>query len=169
MESTTRLVGMKHAGDRTEARLERVFGHDRQTVWQMLTEPQGLAEWLAPGSIELRPGGRVEIDFADSGTTIASSLRRFEPPRLLAYSWSSGDEPERPLQWELIALGAETRLALTVDLPAEEDAAKACAGFAAHLEMLAAALEGVPIRFPVDHFLEARRSYQGMVPERANM
>jgi hypothetical protein len=58
-----------------------------------------------------------------------------------------------------------TQLILTIRLPAGEDAAKACAGFDAHLEMLAAALEGVPIRFPVDHFLKARRAYQELQPE----
>src|SRR5690606_12739632 len=45
------------------------------------------------------------------------------------------------------------------------DIANACAGFDAHLEMLAAALEGVPIHFPVDHYLEARRAYQALQRE----
>lgn len=53
-----------------------------------------------------------------------------------------------------------TRLVLTLWVPAEEDVVKACASFDAHLEMLAAALEGVPIRFPVDHFNEARHVYR---------
>jgi hypothetical protein len=65
----------------------------------------------------------------------------------------------------LNAVKEGTQLILTVRLPAGEDIAKACAGFDAHLEMLAAALEGVPIRFPVDHFLKTRRSYQELQPE----
>ena len=52
-----------------------------------------------------------------------------------------------------------THLTLTVGIPAGEDAAKACAGFEGHLEMLAAALEGVPIKFPFDVFLAARKAY----------
>ena len=55
--------------------------------------------------------------------------------------------------------GEGTRLELQVRLPAGEDAAKACAGFEGHLEMLAAALEGVPIKFPFDLFLKARAGY----------
>lgn len=148
-----------------EGRLERLVGHDPRAVWRMLTEPQALAQWLAPGSIDLRSGGSVHIDFADSGTTIDSAVTAFDPPRLLEYSWSSGNEPERPLRWELNAVKEGTQLVLTVRLPAGEDIVKACAGFDAHLEMLAAALEGVPIRFPVDRFLKARRIYQEMQPK----
>ncbi len=152
-------------GEGFEGRLERIFEHDRGAVWRMLTEPEGLAQWLAPGAMELRPGGTVRIDFADSGTTIESRVLELDPPRLLAYSWSSGEQPERPLRWELTPVGNGTRVVLTVRLPAGEDIARACAGFDAHLEMLAAALEGVPIRFPLDHYLEARRAYEQLRPE----
>lgn len=145
-----------------EARLERVFEHSREAVWCMLTEPQTLAQWLAPGSIELRAGGSVRIDFADSGTIIDSVVAGFDPPHLLEYSWSSGSEPKRPLRWELAAAAEGTRLVLTLRLPEGEDAAKACAGFDAHLEMLAAALEGVPIRFPLDYYLKRRRAYDAL-------
>jgi uncharacterized protein YndB with AHSA1/START domain len=146
-----------------QGRLERVYGHEPAAVWRMLTEPQGLAQWLAPGTIELRAGGAVRIDFADSGIVIASTVRALEPLRLLEYSWSSGTEPERPLRWELEATEQGTRLVLTVTVPAGEDAAKACAGFEGHLEMLAAALEGVPVRFPLELYLQARKAYQAML------
>ncbi len=146
-----------------EGRLERLVEHDRDAVWRMLTESQALAQWLAPGSIDLHIGGGVRIDFVDSGTKIDSTVLALEPLQLLEYSWSSAGEPQRPLRWELSAVGAKTRLVLTLRLPADEDIAKACAGFDAHLEMLAAALEGVSIRFPVDRFLEARQAYRELL------
>ncbi len=37
-----------------EGHLERWVGHDRETVWRMLTDPQQFVQWLAPGLIELR-------------------------------------------------------------------------------------------------------------------
>ena len=151
---------VRRLDDGFEGRIERVYGHDQAALWRMLTEPQALAQWLAPGSIELRAGGAVRIDFADSGTVIDSTVRACDPPRLLEYSWSSGSEPERPLRWELEPIEGGTRLVLTVRVPATEDASKACAGFDAHLDMLAAALEGVPIKFPFERYLEARRGYQ---------
>jgi uncharacterized protein YndB with AHSA1/START domain len=157
---------MRHLADGGyEGRLERRLDHDRHAVWRMLTEPQALVQWLAPGSIELRIGGRVHIDFADSGRIIDSTVLGLDAPRLLEYSWSTGDEPQRPLRWELSEDKTGTRLVLTVRLPRGDDAAKACAGFEAHIEMLAAALEGVPIRFPLDYYLESRRAYQELLRE----
>ncbi|HMN20258.1 MAG TPA: SRPBCC family protein [Ottowia sp.] len=143
-----------------EGTLQRTYeGHGRAELWRMLTEPVEFAKWIAPGTIELRPGGAVRIDFQDSGTAIASTVLALEPERLLSYSWSSAGEPERPLRWQLDEVPGGTRLTLTVRTPAGEDAAKACAGFEGHLDMLAGALEGVPIKFPFQRFLDARAAY----------
>lgn len=156
---------IERKADAFEVYLERAIEHPPESVWRMLTEPDALPRWLAPGSLELFPGGAVHIDFPESGATIDSRIRALDPPRLLEYSWSSGDEPERPLRWQLVSTGDGTRLALTLRLPGDEDAAKSAAGWDAHLEMLLAALEGVPIRFPVDHFLEARARYRAQLGE----
>lgn len=164
-ESHVQMGRIRRLVDCVEARLERHLEHDRNAIWRMLTEPQALMQWLAPGSIELRTGGVVHIDFVDSGTTIESTVLQLHPPQLLAYSWSSGNEPERPLRWELNAVEGGTQLILTIRLPTTENVAKACAGFDAHLEMLAAALEGIPIRFPVDYYLQRRRAYQELQRE----
>ena len=146
-----------------EGVLSRQYDHDAAAVWRMLTEPQAMAQWLAPGSIELRVGGAVRIDFADSGTVIDSRVTALEPGRVLAYSWSSGSEPERPMRWELAPVQGGTRLTLTLQIPANEDAAKACAGFEGHLDMLLGALEGVPIKFPFQRFLQARGEYNAQL------
>ncbi len=130
----------------------------------MLIAPDQLAQWLAPGTIELRQGGAVHINFADSGILIESTVTAYQPEQLLEYSWSSGSEPARPLRWELNPASEGTQLVLTVNVPAQEDIAKACAGFEGHLEMLVATLEGVPIRFPFDLFLQARKAYQAAIP-----
>ena len=142
-----------------EGRLEREFPHPPEAVWKMLTDPAAMAQWLAPGQVEPRLGGAVRIDFADSGTVIDSQVLEFEPQRVLAYSWSHGDEPQRPLRFALSAVDGGTHLVLGVGIPAGEDAAKACAGFEGHLDMLAGALEGVPIKFPFQRFLDARAAY----------
>lgn len=146
-----------------QGHLSRDLEHEAEAVWAMLTESASMAQWLAPGSIQQQPGGAVRIDFADSGTLIDSTVTAFEPGRLLGYSWSSGDQPQRPLRWELHPRGGGTRLDLFVDVPAGDDIAKACAGFEGHLEMLATALEGVPTRFPFDLFLQTRAAYTEQV------
>jgi len=164
-DDTIRPGRVQMLADGVEGQIERWIGHDQEAVWRVLTEPEQFVQWLAPGSIELREGGRVRIDFGDSGIVIDSKVLAFDPPRVLAYSWSGSDEPDRPLRWELAAADKGTLLRLTVRLPAGEDIAKACAGFEAHLDMLAAALEGVPIPFPFERYLAARRAYKDLLPQ----
>lgn len=143
-----------------EGVLSRSLDHSPAEVWRLLTEPATLPQWLAAGTIELRQGGAVRIDFVDSGILIESTVLAIEPGQLLSYSWSKPGEPERPLRWEVAPEGTGARLTLSVHIPVGEDIAKACAGFHAHLEMLAAALEGVPIRFPFEDYVAARKALQ---------
>ncbi|HEX7386653.1 MAG TPA: SRPBCC domain-containing protein [Castellaniella sp.] len=140
--------------------LSRVYDeHSPAEVWRMLTEPACIAQWIAPGSIELKVGGAVRIDFGDSGVRIDSKVTELKPGEVLAYSWSSPGEPERLLRWSLKALPSAVQLSLSVHIPAGEDAAKACAGFEGHLQILAGALEGVPIKFPFELYKQARAAY----------
>lgn len=147
-----------------EASLTRTYAHSVDDVWTALTTPSILPLWLAPGDIDLHPGGAVRLDFADSGIVIDSTVTALEPGRLLEYSWSSPGEPARPLRWTLEPMLGGCRLTLRMRVPADEDAARACAGWEAHMEMLGAALEGVPIRFPFDLFKAARDVYRDRIP-----
>ncbi len=157
------LGTLKRIDGRFEGRLERTIEHEPQAVWQMLTDPAKLAEWLAPGTLELRVGGAAKLNFTDSGTVIDSTLTAFEPLRLIEYSWSSPGEPTRPVRWELQPIEGGTRLTLTVSVPETEDIARACAGWEAHLMMLLAAIEGVPMKFPFDRFKTTREAYKARV------
>jgi len=160
---------LSRQGDRVEIQLERQIDHPPARVWEMLTDSVHLARWLAPGVLEQRTGGRVQLEFGNSGTPIDCHIRAFEPPRLLAYSWSAGDDPERPLTWELDPLegsGDATRLRLTLSLPNDELVPIACAGWDAHLEMLMAALEGISIHFPAERFRQARVVFSALAKEK---
>lgn len=166
MSDETFPVGriVKCADGSFEGRLQHDYpGHTPDEVWKMLTDSNCLPQWIAPGHIEPRVGGKAHIDFEDSGIVIDSAVTAFDAPHRLAYSWSSGNQPLRPLRWELADSAGGTHLSLTVATPAGEDPAKACAGFEGHLEMLAAALEGVPIKFPFDTYKRARAAYSAQV------
>lgn len=164
MTATQQELGvLRRVGESLEGRLERRIEHDQQAVWTLLTAPERLAEWLAPGTIELRLGGAAKLNFTDSGTVIDSQVTAFEAPRLIEYSWSSPGEPARPVRWETQALEGATRLTLTVSVPQNEDIARACAGWEAHLSMLLGALEGVPMKFPFERFKTTREAYKAKV------
>ncbi len=150
-------------GDATVARMRRLVDDTPARVWAALTTPDILVQWLAPGEIDLRIGGAAKLNFVDSGIVIDSKVSAFEDGRLLEYSWSGPDQPLRPLRFELSPQGEATRLTLTLTEPATEDVGRSCAGFAAHLEMLAAALAGVPIKFPFETFKAARDAYRAQL------
>lgn len=164
-DGTEELGIIEHTNSQFVARLERVLEHDRQTVWAMLTEPSRMVDWLAPGKIEMRKGGAAKLNFVDSGIVIDSIVTEFEEPSLLEYSWSGPGEPSRPIRWELQAAGEATRLTLTLRTPDDEDIARSCAGWEAHLMMLLAAIEGVPVKFPFERFQATREAYRSIIQD----
>jgi uncharacterized protein YndB with AHSA1/START domain len=151
---------------RVVARFAVTLDHAADAVWAALTGPASFALWLAPGEIDPRPGGVVKLNFPDSGIVIDSTISAFEAGRVLEYSWSGPGEPLRPIRFELEQDGAVTRLVVILSVPADEDAARTAAGWAAHLEMLTAALAGAPIKFPFEVFKAAREDYRARLAAR---
>jgi len=135
------------------------FDATPERLWRAITEPADLLQWLAPGTIGLEVGGRAQLDFADSGIAIDSIVTAVEPGHLLEYGWNGPGESVRPLRWTITPGDHDVELTLTLEQPAHEDAARAAAGWTAHLEMLAAVLADVPIRFPFAVFKAARAAY----------
>ncbi len=164
-DSNEDLGSIINKGDYYQATLSRVLEHDVKTVWAMLTEPARFLGWLAPGEIELVKGGKAKLNFVDSGIVIDSVVSKYEEYSLFEYSWSSGDEPLRPVCWKLNELndGTQLTLTLTLGIPDGEDVARSCAGWEAHLMMLLAAIEGVPIKFPFQRFVSSREAYNELI------
>jgi uncharacterized protein YndB with AHSA1/START domain len=158
------LGTIRREGGQFTATLERQLDHSPTKVWAMLTEPDRLVEWLAPGTIELHEGGAAKLDFGDSGILIDSTVTTFEQERIIEYSWSNPGEPLRPLRFEVEPEDDGCRLKMSLKTPVDEDIARSCAGWEAHLMMLLAALEGVPIKFPFERFQSSREAYNDMVP-----
>ena len=152
-------------GAAVEARLTRMLDNTPLDVWAALTAADRLVDWLAPGTIEPWVGGKAQLNFADSGIVIDSVVSEIEAPRILEYAWSGPGEPRRPLRWEVEPTPDGTLLTLTLLSPHGEDAGRACAGFAAHLDMLAAALAGVPIKFPFERFKSARDRFRARLSD----
>jgi uncharacterized protein YndB with AHSA1/START domain len=164
MTDTNEALGtIEHRDGRYHARLERHLEHPPAAVWAMLTEPDRMIDWLAPGEIELKEGGAAKLNFVDSGIVIDSTVTAFEPERVLEYSWSGPGEPDRPVRYEIEPDGDGTRLVLNLITPDDEDMARSCAGWEAHLMMLLAAIEGVPIKFPFERFQSTREIYNSQV------
>jgi uncharacterized protein YndB with AHSA1/START domain len=133
--------------DGYQLRFERQLLHPVEQVWGALTSPAQLAQWFAPGEIELTLGGRVYLAFTDGDSVIDGQVTAIAPPRLLEFTWTDRDDDLGFVRWELSADDGGTRLVLTHTLPGEagEFVLPSLAGWHVMLERLAALLDGQPL------------------------
>src|ERR1700680_2242428 len=81
--------------DSETVRFERLLPGPIDRVWEYLTNPGRIATWLANAKLELRLGGSVELQMLPrdgapqetGGAIIRGVVTRYEPPRVLAYTW----------------------------------------------------------------------------------
>jgi uncharacterized protein YndB with AHSA1/START domain len=142
-------------------RFERHLRHPPEEVWAALTDPAQLAQWLAPGELELTLGGRVHLAFADGDGVIDGRVTALAPPRLLEFTWTDGGEDLGIVRWELSAEDGGTRLVLTHTLPeaARAFGLPALAGWHSLLDRLAVLLDGEPMSVARDRWQELHDHY----------
>lgn len=124
-----------HVPDTIERTL--TLPHPPERIWRALTEPEEIAGWFGERAEvpELRPGGRMVIDFGEYGSA-DFVITGVEPPRRLVWAWRSFpgwegvpvlDGPHTVITWTLEPAGDGTTLTMVES------------GFAALPEELAAA------------------------------
>ena len=105
-------MGMPPPTGHCELRLTRRYDATPAEVWSALTEPDSMARWLArPRSVELSPGGALELELRDAGV-IAAAVRELEPGRVLELDWRYESEDLSIVRFELAADGDGTLLVL---------------------------------------------------------
>lgn len=141
--------------DQSTIRFERVLPGPIERVWAYLTDPEKRGKWLASGAMELKVGGRVQLDFMHSkltraneptperykamecGVSLFGKVTRVEPPRLLAYTWGEGGGRESEVTFELTPQGDKVLLLLTHRrLAGREELLSVAAGWHTHLGIL---------------------------------
>ena len=145
------------------ATMDRHVGDQADTVWSMLAEESNRVKWLAPGSLDLKPGGSAKLDFKDSYVLVDSTITACEPSKLLEFSWSGAEDPLRPIRFELEEHLGGCKITLAVSIPENEVVARSCAGWEAHLTMMQAVLAGVSIKFPLDRFKACREDFDAQL------
>jgi uncharacterized protein YndB with AHSA1/START domain len=143
-----------------EVRIVRTLPGPIERVWDYLTDPEKRARWFAGGPMEPRQGGKYELFFQhknlapdetppdqfkevhESGKKMAGTILRWEPPRVLSYTF----DDESDVTFELTTQGSNVTLVLThrsrgTDLPFLTGYAS---GWHTHLTLLIAELEGAP-------------------------
>ena len=140
----SRFGTVKEGADGYQLRFERHLAQPVEQVWIALTDPAQLAQWLAPGEIELTLGGRVYLAFTDGEGVIDGRVTAIAPPRLLEFTWTDKGDDFGFVRWELMAEGDSTHLVLTHSVPdaARDFGLPALAGWHTLLEQLVALLDG---------------------------
>lgn len=85
----------------------------QEQVWQVLTTPNLLAEWLGTlTSGEVTANSSFTVEHGE-GYHCESTVIASETPKTLIYSWEFPDEPCTNVSWTLTAMDDETTLRLT--------------------------------------------------------
>lgn len=110
---------------------ERLLPGPIERVWDYLTKSELKAKWLSAGDVEPHVGGKVEFRFKHSnlsenddpipekykhmegGNYFEGRVTKWEPPRLLSYTWGEGTGEESEVTFELTPEGEKVRLVLT--------------------------------------------------------
>ncbi len=97
--------------------LDEFYPKPLETVWQALTDPKAIAEWLMPCDFRPLVGHHFTIraNATDKwrGFTKCVVLT-LEPPNLMEWQWESADIPKPTrVRFELQAVEGGTRLSLT--------------------------------------------------------
>ena len=129
---------------------ERRLGHPVEAVWAALTDPEGLAVWLGPGTLEPREGGQVSIrtgpaDRPERQGVMSGRVLTWDPPRVLEHEWVQPGLEISVVRYELEADGDGTILKLTHRRSVAPVATGGRAGWHAYLDRLAAHLDGRPV------------------------
>jgi uncharacterized protein YndB with AHSA1/START domain len=138
-----RIVGtLRRTEDgRGAVRMEDRYGTGIEDLWSALTEPDRLARWLAAVDGDLRPGGEFQARFTSSweGPGRVDVCRA---PEHLAVTLAPGTPDETVVEATLTAEDGRTRLVIEERGLSIGKLAGHGAGWQAHVEDLAAYVEG---------------------------
>lgn len=148
-----------------------------EDVWDYLTRPELREAWLAGGTIDLQPGGQVELHFdfdeadgrQEAEAAVYGAVRQIAPLRWLEFDWTdvppggsreNAHYPDSVVRFALDADGDQVRLeVIHAGLPAALLATGAT-GWHVHLNVLATLLGGeLPEPF-AEQFVAAMPQFQ---------
>ncbi len=142
-------------------RFQRLLPGPIERVWEYLTDGEKRAKWLAGGEMELKVGGKIQLDFhhatlssrqddpppakyADMPDRMSyqGEVLACDPPRLLSHTWVDGDGITE-VRYELESQGEDVLLTLTHQrINDPEELLGVAGGWHTHLAILIDVLTG---------------------------
>jgi uncharacterized protein YndB with AHSA1/START domain len=160
----------------TTLTLERLLPGSIDRVWAYLTESDLRRQWLAAGVMEMRVGAPVELVWRNSELMdnpgqrpegfgdehrMESEITELDPPHRLSISWGSTGG----VTFELEPVGDMVRFTLTHRrIPDRSIMLNVSAGWHAHLDVLAARLQGEEPAPFWDQWASLKADYEKRIP-----
>ena len=108
--NTVEQLGTFHRfGDHLNVTFERLLPRPPETVWQALTDPARLADWMGMCAIEPQVGGLVHL-MIGTANPAKGHVMVWDPPRVLEFSWSNATAPQSVVRFELTPAHNGTRM-----------------------------------------------------------
>jgi len=154
-------------GDHATIVFKRLLSHAPELVWDAITKPDELREWLMCSSarIEGRTGGEIEMVSGPSQFHIKGKILAWDPPRVYEHEWKVAPVPAMPngedaiFRYELVPQGSHTLLTVTYRRLTQQTARGFAPGTHVLLDRLEAQLERTPLPNWMPRFEEFRSLY----------
>lgn len=140
-------------GDQATLTFVREFAQPIDEVWRSVTDPEKTRLWWAESEIDLRVGGRFNLRWLNGGDDELEwwpgEITALQAPTLVEHT----NSVHGLLRWEFEPIDGGTRLTFTnVVIPGEAaNVSRSLAGWHAHLDHLAEAMEGREPRWDTWH------------------
>jgi uncharacterized protein YndB with AHSA1/START domain len=163
-------------------RLERLLPGPVERVWAYLTQSDKRRLWLAAGSMDLRMGGAVKLNFLhrelspgeplpdrykdmENGTVVEGNITACEPPRLLSFTWGGAFPGISEVTFQLTPKGDKVLFVVTHRrLDTRAGFISVAAGWHTHVGLLIDHLQGIaPRPFWATHGL-LEKDYEKRLP-----
>jgi uncharacterized protein YndB with AHSA1/START domain len=137
-------------GDYATLRYERRLAHPREVVWNAITDPKELAEWMyTKAVIDGSNGGSIDFVTRPGALHTTGRILVWDPPRVFEHEMHTAAHPQLPdgevdavIRWELARDGdSSTILTLTLSRLTKLTALGFAPGMHAFLDRLAAQLD----------------------------
>lgn len=112
------MLTMLPSGDDTLSMAAEFPNLTPEELFDLWTVPEQLQRWWPPvAEVELREGGSYKLSWPAMDWILRGQITRFEPGRVLGFSWSWDHEPDAPMTQVAIVIdaadGRGSRLTLT--------------------------------------------------------
>lgn len=139
-----------------EVHIERVLTAPPERVWQAISNPAEVSQWLAPAEITPGTGGKVSVFFDDDENVRDGEILTWDEGRTLEYQWIFKGEPPSILRFDLTPHPQGTLLTLRHRLLPTHLTNGYVHGWQAHLDRLEGSFSG-----EIPDFWERFEHWQG--------